>query len=179
MDAWQLVHHDQLDWQNRSHRVSVATDLFNRVQTLADTVPELSDARAAKVLRQQKRVALDDARARSRFFLSNDYQHWVLVDRLKNIQSALRCVIETAGDDGAEQLAAEMVCWGRASLAFGQEEDIALALDRLRDARLMLREEKIPVKAKDPRIWYADFSRGIVAYIVLPYLEANADGADP
>lgn len=174
IDAWQLVHHDQLDWKNEMHRLAVATDLFTRVQILSDTVPQLTEARAAKVLRRQKKVALDDARARSRFFLSNDYQHWVLVDRLKSIQVALQCVMDAADDGEPEKLAAEMVCWGRASLAFAREEDIALALDRLREARLMLREEKIPVRAKDPRIWYADFSRGIIAYIVVPYLEAQA-----
>ena len=168
VDAWQLIHHDTLDWQNRSHRVEVATDLAQRVRILTDTVPALSARKAKRVIARKQRIETDDPGARSRFFLSNDYQHWVLIQHLDGIQTALECVIE------AVEIATEMACWGQASLAFGKEDEIVVALDRLRSARMMLRGEKLPVKAKDPGVWYDDFSRGIVAYIVLPYLEQKA-----
>ena len=168
IDAWQLVHHDRLDWQLRQHRVAVAKDLAARVRILADIVPAQSEKKAQAVLERRTEVARADARARSRFYLSNDYQHWVLIDRLTAIQSSLDCVVE------AREIAVEMACWADVSLAFAKENDIAIALDRLREARMMMREEKVPVKAKDPRIWYADFSRGILAHILTPYLKAQS-----
>jgi len=173
LDAWELIHPGDLDAGNRYHRHAVARDLRQRVELMAAVVPALAPDRAARVAEKQARLtALGDEaspRRRSRLYLSRDYQHARLLRILGDAIAALDCVI-TSGDD----LRREMACWARASTQFLDEEAISVALAALRRARLVPRDEDMPVAAMDPVVWYGEYGRGIVRHILTPYLDAEA-----
>jgi len=173
LDAWELIHPGDLDAGNREHRHAVARDLRQRVELMAAVVPPLAPNRAARVAEEQARlVALGEEaspRRRSRLYLSRDYQHARLLRILGEAMAALDCVTGS-GDD----LRREMACWARASTQFLDQESISVALAALRRARLVPRDEDMPVAAMDPVVWYGEYGRGIVTHILTPYLDAEA-----
>ena len=173
MSAWELIYPTRFDWQIRTHRQRVAEDLVARVSLLSAVVPEQS----AEQQRQLKEItdtlaALGDEaspRQRSRLYLSRAYQHRRLLDMLSDTLGALNCV------QSSERIAEEMYCWSQVSTLLMDEETIDVALSVLRTARMVPRDEDMPVKAQDPKVWYGEYGRGIVRYILKPYLQSLAE----
>ncbi|MCZ6709400.1 MAG: hypothetical protein O7B25_03465 [Gammaproteobacteria bacterium] len=168
VSAWDLVHPTDFNWQIKSHRQLVAKDLSSRVRLLAAVVPAQS-----KEQQQQLKATIatldalgDDAspRQRSNLYLSRAFQHRRLLDLLANTLSSLNC---TRADQDINK---EMLCWAEVSVYLMDEETVDIALTVLRSARMIPRDEDMPVKAQDPKIWYSEYGRGIVRYIIKPYL---------
>ncbi len=170
VSAWDLVHPTRFDWEIRSHRHRVAQDLISRVRLLAAVVPDQSREQQQQL--KDTAAALEalgnDAtpRQRSRLYLSRAFQHRRLLDMLANTLAALNCV-RTSKD-----INKEMLCWTEASVFLMDEATVDIALTVLRSARMIPRDEDMPVKAQDPKVWYGEYGRGIVRYIVKPYLRA-------
>jgi len=173
VDAWELIHPRHLDAGDRAHRQAIARDLRRRVDLMAAVVPPLAPDRAARVAEAQARLdALGEAapaKRRSRLYLSRDYQHATLLRILDDAIAALDCVTRSTDD-----VRREMTCWAMASSQFLDQEAISVALAVLRRARLVPRDEDMPVAAMDPVVWYGEYGRGIVTHILTPYLEAEA-----
>jgi hypothetical protein len=173
VSAWDLVHPTKFDWEIRTHRRRIAQDLISRVGLLAAVVPEQSVEQQQQL--EQTAAALDalgdgaTPRQRSRLYLSRAYQHRRLLDLLANTLAALDCV-KTSTD-----LREEMHCWSQASVLLMDEETMDVALTVLRSARMVPRDEDMPVKAQDPKVWYGEYGRGIVRYIVKPFLQSLAE----
>ncbi len=109
--------------------------------------------------------------ARSRFYISVAHQHYYLNDVLTRLDQALQCVLETNAE------AQEMACWADAVALFLQNERIELAMQTLRQRRMIPKDEAMPVRAQDPSVWYAEYGRGVLQRILIPYLDAMAEGA--
>jgi hypothetical protein len=168
VSAWDLVHPNRFDWQIKVHRQRVAADLISRVGVLAAIVPEQSAEQQRQLGETEAAIeALGDAaspRQRSRLYLSRAYQHRRMLDLLSATLKALDCV------RAAEEISTEMYCWAQVSGSLMEEETMDVALTVLRNARMIPRDEDMPVKAQDPKIWYGEYGRGIVRHIVTPYL---------
>ena len=175
--AWDLVHPRGFDWQDRDARAHLADDLLGRIQMLAAVIPPISANDLERVRREQAELdALGDAappRRLSRHYLSRRYQHSVVLELLENTQGALGCAARS------ERITAEMACWARASAYLLQEERLDLGLNVLRQARMLPRDEDMPVKAQDPVVWYGEYGRGVLNHILIPYLESRAAGGTP
>ena len=65
-----------------------------------------------------------------------------------------------------------MLCWAEVSVYLMDEETVDIALTVLRSARMIPRDEDMPVKAQDPKVWYGEYGKGIVRYILKPYLRS-------
>lgn len=173
VSAWELVHPTRFDWEIRSHRIRVAADLVSRVGLLAAVVPAQSDLQAQQL--ENITAALDalgdeaTPRQRSKLYLSRAYQHRRLLDLLADTLSALDCVRVV------EDINKEMHCWSEVSVMLMDEETVDIALTVLRSARMIPRDRDMPVKAQDPKIWYAEYGRGIVQHIIKPFLRARAE----
>ena len=173
VSAWELVHPTRFDWENRAQRQRIAEDLVSRVGLLAAVVPDQSAAQAQQL--KATAAALDslgeDAtpRQRSRLYLSRAYQHRRLLDMLSDTLGALQCV-QTSRD-----INAEMHCWSEVSVYLMDEETVHHSLTVLRSARMIPRDEDMPVKAQDPKVWYGEYGRGIVRHIVKPFLKSLAE----
>ncbi|MFP6814436.1 MAG: hypothetical protein VB948_12685 [Pseudomonadales bacterium] len=170
VSAWDLVHPTGFDWQIKSHRQLVAKDLGSRVRLLAAVVPAQSEEQ-----RQQLKATVatldalgDEAtpRQRSNLYLSRAFQHRRLLDLLANTLTSLSCT------RAAQDINKEMLCWSEVSVYLMDEETVDIALTVLRSARMIPRDEDMPVKAQDPKVWYGEYGRGIVRYIIKPYLRA-------
>jgi len=173
--AWDLVHPTRFDWQSRAQRHAIAGDLIARVGLLAGVVPAQTDEQAQQL--KEAAAALeglgDEAtpRQRSKLYLSRSYQHRRLLDLLADTLSALHCV------QNEKDINKEMHCWAMASVLLMDEETVDIALSVLRSARMIPRDEDMPVKAQDPKIWYGEYGRGIVRHIITPYLQTLAHPA--
>lgn len=172
--AWDLVHPRNFDWQDRAARAQMASDLLGRIQMLAAVIPPLSAADLERIqLEQAELEALGESaspRRLGRHYLSRRYQHRVVLELVDNTQGALSCAASS------ELIAAEMACWARASAYLLQEDRLDLGLSVLREARMVPRDEDMPVKAQDPVVWYGEYGRGVVNHILIPYLENQAAG---
>ena len=176
IDAWELISPAHFNWQERPHRRAVAQDLLLRLNLLADVIPPLSPQQEAQVANEMAELQrMDpgaDARRRSRLYMSRRYQHFRLLELLEDTRRNLQCVID------AGRISEEMRCWSLASVNFGDEAKLDLALSMLRSARLIPKDGAMPVKAQDPSVWYGEYGRGILKHILTPYLaERAAEGA--
>ncbi|MFK7912312.1 MAG: hypothetical protein AB8B93_00235 [Pseudomonadales bacterium] len=167
--AWTLLYAGSFQWQQRLDRLSVARDLQRRVATLRQQVPPQSPAELAQVDKKDRAFTEQMAQQRSRLFLSTAYQHRELVRNLDRIHAALACVREVE-----QATAGEMACWADAAAALLQEEQMRLALNTLRKARRLPRKRDTAVIDRDPDLWYAQFGRGILTFILQPYLAERA-----
>ena len=172
IDAWELISPAQFDWRERPHRRAIAEDLLVRLNLLADVIPPLSpqqEAQVANEMAELQRMDPDaDTRRRSRLYMSRRYQHFRLLELLEDTRRNLQCVIAAA------QVSEEMRCWSLASVNFGDEAKLDLALSMLRSARLIPKDGAMPVKAQDPSVWYGEYGRGILKHILTPYLAEQA-----
>lgn len=172
IDAWELVSPTHLDWRERPHRRAIAEDLLVRLNLLADVIPPLSpqqEAQVANEMAELQRMDPDaDTRRRSRLYISRRYQHFRLLELLEDTRRNLQCVIAAA------RVSEEMRCWSLASVNFGDEAKLDLALSMLRSARLIPKDGAMPVKAQDPSVWYGEYGRGILKHILTPYLAEQA-----
>ncbi len=170
--AWELISPTVLDWRQVEQRRAVAEDLLERLDMLGSAIPPLSPNQQAQVVKEAAELErLDpdtDSRRRSRLFMSRRYQHFRLLDLLDETRSNLKCVL------ASEQVGEEMRCWSLASVNFGDEAKLDLALSMLRSARLIPKDGAMPVKAQDPAVWYGEYGRGILKYILTPYLTQQA-----
>ena len=169
--AWDLVHPDNFDWQVRGDRRSVAADLISRVGLLAAVVPAQAPDQISDLNKIEASLeTLGDAatpRQRSRLYLSRAYQHRRLVVLLRDMLAALACV------RSAVSVSQEMYCWAQASALLMDEEALEISLSVLRQSRMIPRDEDMPVKAQDPKVWYSEYGRGVLRYILRPYLESQ------
>ncbi len=169
--AWDLVHPAEFHWQDRAERVQLAQDLMDRIRILAAVVPPMSADELAKLRKEQTRLNAmgDDAPRRSlgRLYLSRPYQHQKILELLDNTLGALDCAAQS------QKIAAEMACWAQASTYLLEEASLDLGLTILREGRLIPKDEDMPVKAQDPVIWYGEYGRGVLNYIVVPYLQGT------
>ena len=172
IDAWELISPAHLDWRERPHRQAIAEDLLARLNLLADVIPPLSPQQEAQVANEmaelQRMDASADTRRRSRLYMSRRYQHFRLLELLDDTRRNLQCVI------AAVRISEEMRCWSLASVNFGEEAKLDLALSMLRSARLIPKDGAMPVKAQDPSVWYGEYGRGILKHILTPYLAERA-----
>lgn len=177
VSAWDLVYPSNFNWEIRTHRHRVANDLASRVSLLVAVVPKQTEEEAARLRETEQALEALGAdaspRERSRLYLSRAYQHRRLLELLADTLDALSCVRT------AEQMAGEIHCWTRAAVNLMDEETVDVALTVLRDARMVPRDEDMPVKAQDPKVWYGEYGKGIVRHIVMPYVAALAAPATP
>lgn len=170
-NAWDLVHPDGFDWRERDDRRSVAVDLISRISLLAAVIPPQSPAQISDLKDTEAKLADLGAaatpRQRSRLYLSRAYQHRRLVELLRNTLAALACA------RSAVTLSQEMYCWAEASVLLMDEETLDISLSVLRQGRMIPRDEDMPVKAQDPKIWYSEYGRGVLRNIVRPYLKSR------
>lgn len=170
--AWDLVFREQLDWTSREHRRILSRDLVDRVVLLESNLPEMSERDHQWVDEIEARIERlgDDATSsqRGRLYLSRQYQHRALLDHLRRMREELGCV------RSATVLDAEMVCWSKVAVELLDGERIDVAIETLRDHRMIPRPREMPLGTLNPSIWYAEFGRGIVEYLLLPYLATNA-----
>ncbi|MGI9326131.1 MAG: hypothetical protein ACR2PZ_12985 [Pseudomonadales bacterium] len=162
--AWTLLHVGDFDWRQRTDRLRVASDLRRRVVTLSARVPTQSPEELARVAQREAKLGEDQAQARSRLYLSAEYQHRELHKTLEQINEALLCV------ERSERIGTEMACWGDAAVALLKEDQMRLALDTLRKKRRIPRKRNTPIIDRDPDLWYAHFGRGILTSLIAPYL---------
>ena len=177
MTAWELISPTAFDWRQVEQRRAVAKDLLERLDMLGSAIPPLSPSQQARVLQEAAELErLDpdaDPRRRSRLFMSRRYQHFRLLDLLEETRGNLKCVLAAA------QVGEEMRCWSLASVNFGEEAKLDLALSMLRSARLIPKDGAMPVKAQDPAVWYGEYGRGILQHILAPYLAQQAAAEAP
>lgn len=173
VSAWDLIYPSNFNWEIRTHRQRVAGDLASRVALLAAVVPKQTAEETDRLRETEQALEARGADAspseRSRLYLSRAYQHRRLRELLDDTQDALRCV------RSAEQMAREIHCWTRAAVNLMDEETVDVALTVLRDARMVPRDEDMPVKAQDPKVWYGEYGKGIVRHIVMPYVAGLAE----
>lgn len=171
-DAWELIHPKMFDWQQAEQRRAVAQDLHRRLDLLAAVVPEQSPEERVELMRKmaelQGAAAGESSERRGRLYISRQYQHFRLLELIGEVRASLDCVL------AAERLAEEMRCWSLASLHLGDEDTLSLALHMLRSARLIPKERNMPVVAKGPALWYAEYGRGILEQMLVPYLACAA-----
>ncbi len=172
VDAWELVSPTTFDWREAGQRGAIAEDLLERLELLASVIPPQSSDQQTRIEHELDELKnLDpgvDPRRRSRLYLSRRYQHFRLLKLLNETRMNLRCVI------AAREIDDEMRCWGLASVSFGEESKLDLALSMLRGARLIPKDGAMPIKAQDPALWYGDYGRGILKYILVPHLATQS-----
>ena len=177
VNAWELIHPRTFDWQQAAHRTAIAKDLLRRLNLLASVVPVQSPEQKALVLVEmetlEKLGTEAPPRRRSRLFMSRGYQHYRLLELIEETRTDLDCVLAAA------DIREEMHCWGLAAQHFGDEQRLDLALSMLRSARLIPKDGQMPFTAQDPEVWYGEYGRGILQYIVVPYLADAAARAEP
>ncbi|MCR9278878.1 MAG: hypothetical protein NXH85_12970 [Pseudomonadaceae bacterium] len=170
-DAWALVYADGLDASERPARLAVARSLEGRVRHLSNAVPVLGKSEARRLSEREADVADEPAsgRGRSRLYLSAAFQQRELRALLDEVNAALSCIPK------ADSEAAEMVCWGRAAVALQEDQKLRVALSVLRDRRVLPKDRTFPVNGQDPEVWYDAYGKGILRYILYPYLERQVD----
>ena len=177
-DAWELIHPKMFDWRQAEQRQAVARDLVRRLDLLAAVVPEQSPQERGDLVRKmaelQGMAAGESSERRSRLYISRQYQHFRLLELIGEVRTSLDCILAAERLAQDQRLAQEMHCWSLASLHFGDETTLSLALPMLRNARLIPKERNMPVMAKGPALWYAEYGRGILRHILAPYLACAA-----
>ncbi len=172
VSAWDLVYPSNFDWEIRTHRLRVANDLASRVSLLVAVVPKQTEEESARLRETEQALEARGAdaspRERSRLYLSRAYQHRRLLELLADTLDALECV------RSAQEMPREVHCWTQAAVNLMDEETVDVALTVLRDARMVPRDEDMPVKAQDPKVWYGEYGKGIVRHIVMPYVAGLA-----
>ncbi len=174
VNAWELIHPRHFDWRQEAHRKTIARDLERRLDLLASVVPSQSPEQRQHVVDEMAQVqhlgTEASPRRRSRLYMSRGYQHFRLLELIAETRSDLECILASV------DIRNEMHCWGLAAQHFADEARLDLALSMLRSARLIPRDGNMPVTAQDPEVWYGEYGRGILQYIVVPYLgDAAAD----
>ncbi len=171
--AWDLVFREQLEWTSRDHRLILARDLTDRISLLESRLPEMSarDREWVEKLEQRIERLGDGANSsqRGKLYLSRQYQHRTLLGHMGRVKRELACV------QGATDLHQEMICWGQVSVQLLDGDRIGVALETLRDHRMIPRPREMPFKTLNPSLWYSEFGRGIVEYLLVPYLESRSD----
>lgn len=169
-DAWALVYADRFDASSRAERLSVARSLESRVRYLSNAIAPLSESAAGQLAAREQALADDSpsSRARSRLYLSADYQQRELRALLDEINASISC-IPTAPNESAE-----MACWSRAAVALQEDQKLRVALGVLRDRRVLPKDRTFPVDGQDPEVWYDAYGKGILRYIIHPYLERGS-----
>lgn len=168
--AWDLIAPSELNAESKVHRDAVAQDLKQRLSLLIDLLSEPNPQELQRLERDELRLASGsgDARDKTALQLSVTYQHRGLVLRMRAIERSLDCVVES------KQIATEMYCWAQTSLLLGDEESLRLALGTLRSAKRLPSNKDLPALVRSPEVWYTTYARGILEFIITPYLERVA-----
>jgi hypothetical protein len=169
--AWDLISPKNFDWQSRSERLAIARDLRSRVEQFAALIQPQSPAELQALERDEAQLAAKakvSDRERAELQLSVAYQNRKLVAALTSIVNALDCVIDT------NRIATEMSCWATTSLLLGNEESLRLALATLRKYQRLPRNKDLPALVRSPEVWYSTYGRGILEFILVPYLRKAA-----
>jgi len=171
--AWDLISPQQFDPQSKAERMAIANDLAFRVARLADLVADQDRDELKKLEQDEAKLAAagTDSRPNAELQLSVAYQHRKLVKLLSDIHTALDCVVNSDID------AAEMLCWARTSLLLSDEESLKLAVGTLRDNRRLPENKNLPPLIRGPEVWYDSYARGILEFILIPYLSNAAPKA--
>jgi hypothetical protein len=169
--AWDLISPKNFDWQSRSERLAIARDLRSRVEQFAALIEPQRPAELQALERDEAQLAAKakvSDRERAELQLSVAYQNRKLVAALTSIVNALDCVIDT------NRIATEMSCWATTSLLLGDEESLRLALATLRKYQRLPRNKDLPALVRSPEVWYSTYGRGILEFILVPYLRKAA-----
>jgi hypothetical protein len=169
--AWDLISPANFDWQSRSERTAIARDLRSRVERFAALVEPQSPAELQALERDEAQLAAKAKvtdRDRAELQLSVAYQNRKLLAALTSIINALDCVIDTS------RIATEMSCWATTSLLLTDEESLRLALATLRKYQRLPRNKDLPALVRSPEVWYSTYGRGILEFILVPYLRKAA-----
>lgn len=164
--AFDLISPQNFDPHSKSERLAIANDLASRVARLADQVAVQDHSEVEKLEADEAKLAAPSSASKpqAELQLSVAYQHRKLIRLLTDIRAALECVIGSRTD------AAEMLCWARASLLLSDEEALKLAIGTLRDAHRLPLNKNLPPLIRGPEVWYDTYARGILEYILIPYL---------
>ncbi len=175
-DAWKLVDIEGDTLPAKAERIGIKDDLRARLAVMFSIVPEQTPRQREKVETRLAKIDDEDlgSSSRGRFFLSLDYQHYQLRELLDDADSRLKCISTALKEDA---IAMEMSCWAQLATVYLAEERLALGLSTLRRRNVIPRDDDMPRVAQDPRVWYAEFGRGIVRGIVTPYLK-QASGVE-
>jgi hypothetical protein len=169
--AWDLISPQEFDPHSKLQRLAVARDLGLRVARLADLITDQQPDEVARLEQAEAKLGaaatMDDAAA-AELQLSVAYQHRKLIKLLTDIRTALDCVINSEHD------AAEMLCWAQASRLMADEQPLRLALGTLRNSRRLPQNKDLPPLLRGPEVWYGTYARGILQYILIPYLAEAA-----
>jgi hypothetical protein len=169
--AWDLISPKNFDWQSRNERLAIARDLRSRVEQFAALIQPQSPAELQALERDEAQLAAKPKvsdRERAELQLSVAYQNRKLVAALTSIVNSLDCVIDTS------RIATEMSCWATTSLLLGDEESLRLALATLRKYQRVPRNKDLPALVRSPEVWYSTYGRGILEFILVPYLRKAA-----
>jgi hypothetical protein len=164
--AWDLISPQHFDPHSKAERKAIANDLAFRVARLADLVADQDRSELQKLAQDEEKLAAagPDSKPNAELQLSVAYQHRKLVKLLADIHTALDCVINSDTNPS------EMLCWARASLLLSDEESLKLAIGILRDNRRLPENRNLPPLIRGPEVWYDTYARGILEFILIPYL---------
>jgi hypothetical protein len=164
--AWDLISPQHFDPQSKAERKAIASDLASRVARLADLVATQDRSELQKLEQDEAKLAASgsEGRPNAELQLSVAYQHRKLAKLLDDIHTALDCVMNSDTEPS------EMLCWARASLLLSDEESLKLAIGILRDNRRLPENRNLPPLIRGPEVWYDTYARGILEYILIPYL---------
>ena len=168
--AWDLISPQHFDPHSKAERLAIAKDLAFRVARLADLVADQDRGELQKLQQDEAKLAAAGAESRpnAELQLSVAYQHRKLARLLADIHTALDCVANSATDPS------EMLCWARTSLLLSDEESLKLAIGTLRDNRRLPENRNLPPLIRGPEVWYDTYARGILQFILIPYLGSMA-----
>src|SRR5262245_40009856 len=168
--AWDLISPQHFDSHSKAERREVANDLAFRVARLADLVADQDRGELQKLQQDEAKLAAAgaDSKPNAELQLSVPYQHRKLARLLADIHTALDCVVNSDTDPS------EMLCWARASLLLSDEESLKLAIGTLRDNRRLPENRNLPPLIRGPEVWYDTYARGILQFILIPYLGGTA-----
>lgn len=163
----------EFDAFSRKSRKEIAISLNKKINDLLFKVPiqnpddlawlESEKREIDRVENNQKTMPLDRTVA---YIVSKQFQHRQLRSLLANTSEAISCVLEAN-----ISIKREMMCWTVASSNLIEK-------DKLSDSISTLRKNGVLPKKVDSFFeedyWFPVFGKGIIDYIVLPYLQSQS-----
>ena len=168
--AWDLISGHHLDPHSKAEREAIAHDLDSRIGRLVSLLADQNPKEIEKLERDEAKLVAAPVgdKSTTELQLSVAYQHRRLLKLLTEIRGALDCVMRSERDVD------EMLCWARASVLLADEESLKLAVGILREHRRLPLDKDLPVRIRGPEVWYDSYARGILEFILIPYLSAAA-----
>jgi hypothetical protein len=168
------------DASSKASRLEIAADLKNTVEAFSGYVRYPTPKEDEWIERQRSLIeaATGDARSHQQLQLyrSTPLQLSKLRGLLDQLQASLRCILTAA------QERAEMACWSIASFYLTDRTTLKEAVE------ILVRAGEIPTKALTLSLLrdtagfasdYLSYGRGVLEYVVIPYLQKDATKRGP